>query len=130
MMASGMGYLTHTNKDVNEMNNLSEIRKKIADLKKQELNILQKEKQNAITEVKQYIADFGLSAKDIGLTGVQTKKAVKTATSKKKTKKTVAKIKYQRGTDKWSGGRGPKPKWVKEIISAGQDIEQYRVIGS
>jgi DNA-binding protein H-NS len=113
-----------------KMNNLSEIRKKIADLKKQELTILQKEKQNAITEVKQYIADFGLTARDVGLTGAQTKKAVKTTASKKKTKKTVAKIKYQRGSDKWSGGRGPKPKWVKELVSAGQDIEQYRVAGS
>jgi DNA-binding protein H-NS len=111
------------------MKNLSEIRKKIADLKKQETAILQKEKQNAIAEVKQYIADFGLTIADIGLSGARVKKTTKAKVVKKKTKVAV-KIKYQRGTDKWSGGRGPKPKWVKELISAGQDIEQYRVAGS
>jgi DNA-binding protein H-NS len=114
------------------MSNLSEIRKKIADLKKQEISILQKEKHAAVAAVKQYIADFELTALDIGLSGVRTKRVEKSkgALVQKKPKsktKTMPKIKYQRGTDKWSGGRGPKPKWIKELINAGQDIEQYRV---
>lgn len=27
----------------------------------------------------------------------------------------------------WSGGRGPKPKWVSAILEANGDIEKYRV---
>jgi DNA-binding protein H-NS len=109
------------------MNNLSEIRKKIADLKKQETNILQKERHIAIAKVKQFIADFELTASDIGLSGVRAKETIKSAPVKKKPQiKLIAKVKYQRGTDTWSGGRGPKPKWIKELVEAGQDIELYR----
>lgn len=34
--------------------------------------------------------------------------------------------KYKKGSDVWSG-RGPYPKWIKDLKEKGEDIEQYRV---
>jgi len=37
-------------------------------------------------------------------------------------------VKYSDGNaNTWNGGRGKRPKWVKDIIDAGGDIEKYRV---
>jgi len=29
----------------------------------------------------------------------------------------------------WGGGVGPRPKWIREAINRGEDIERYRVAG-
>ena len=36
------------------------------------------------------------------------------------------KVRFERG-EGWTGGRGPTPKWVKDVKDAGGDIEKYRV---
>ena len=36
-------------------------------------------------------------------------------------------VKYKKGEETWSGGRGPKPKWVKALMDAGENIEKYKV---
>jgi DNA-binding protein H-NS len=110
------------------MNNLSEIRKQIDDLKKIEASILQKEKHIAIATVKKLISDFELTNSDIDLSDVYVKKTAKKIPAEKiPHAKIISKVKYQRGTETWSGGRGPKPKWIKELVEADQDIEQYRI---
>lgn len=35
-------------------------------------------------------------------------------------------IKYRRGDETWSG-LGRRPKWIAELVDAGEDIEQFRV---
>jgi DNA-binding protein H-NS len=41
--------------------------------------------------------------------------------------KSAAVIKYRKDEHNYWVGRGPKPKWVKEVEERGESIEQYRV---
>ncbi|MEX8520642.1 MAG: H-NS family nucleoid-associated regulatory protein [Leptothrix sp. (in: b-proteobacteria)] len=104
------------------MSTLAEIRAQIAALQEQADEILTNERANVIGQIKQQIVDFGISATELGFT-------VLPPTSSRGMPSPSAEkiIKYRRDNDTWSGGRGPKPKWVQEVIASGEDIEQYRV---
>ncbi|QBP75279.1 H-NS histone family protein [Herbaspirillum huttiense] len=82
-----------------------------------------KELESVITGIKQQIAEYGLTAEQLGLAPAR-KKTVKKAAVK------TAVVMYRNGDLTWSGAaRGRKPSWVKEIMDAGGDIEKYRVKG-
>jgi len=107
------------------MPTLAEIRAQIEALQQQEEEIMSQERDTVIAQIKQQIADFRLSAADLGITigapGPGPRAAVWSAPAAEKT------VKYRRGDDTWSGGRGPKPKWIRDLLEHGEDIEQYRV---
>ncbi|MEY4753331.1 MAG: hypothetical protein RJA44_1006 [Pseudomonadota bacterium] len=103
------------------MTTLAELRARIAELRQLEDQLIHQERAVVIQQVRQQIADFNLTAAELGFTllppsasgrGVAAEKAV---------------VRYRRGDETWSGGRGPKPKWVRQIIASGEDIERYRV---
>jgi len=103
---------------------LAEINESIAALQKEAADLIQAEKATIIEDMKKNIADFGITADELGF-GVPAKAASKSKSSAPKTK---APVMYKNDEGKtWSGGRGPKPKWIKEIQDAGGDIEKYRV---
>lgn len=82
-----------------------------------------KELESVIAGIKQQIAEYGLTAEQLGLAPAR-KKTVKKAAAK------IAVVMYRNGDLTWSGAaRGRKPGWVKEIMDAGGDIEKYRVKG-
>jgi len=82
-----------------------------------------KELESVIAGIKQQIAEYGLTAEQLGLAPAR-KKTVKKAAPK------TAVVMYRNGDLTWSGAaRGRKPVWVKEIMDAGGDIEKYRVKG-
>jgi len=82
-----------------------------------------KELESVIAGIKQQIAEYGLTAEQLGLAPAR-KKTVKKAAAK------TAVVMYRNGDLTWSGAaRGRKPSWVKEIMDAGGDIEKYRVKG-
>lgn len=65
-----------------------------------------------LSEVKAIVHQFDFSATDFGLTTV----------GKKAATKTKLEAKYLNPKDSgqtWHGGRGAKPKWVKEYLEAG-----------
>lgn len=92
--------------------------------KQARLEALQKEieedkaaiKKEVIDEIRAKINQMGITAKDLGFK----KDTVVKAPIDEKV------VKYQRGEDAW-GGKGPNPKWIKELKAQGVDIEQYRV---
>jgi len=101
------------------MPSYKEIQDQITKLQAQAEKLRSAEREAAIADVKAKIAEFALTAKEIGLG----------SSGSRRTTKAPAKpaVKYKHGDLTWSGGRGPKPKWVKELINAGKDIEKYRV---
>ena len=105
------------------MQSITEIRKKIQELESQASEIMRRERDEAVAAVKQKISEFQLTLSDLGLKSAGRAKAAPAAA--KSSSKGV--VKYRRGSDQWTGGRGPKPKWVKELLAKGEDIEKYRV---
>lgn len=100
----------------------AELQAQIKKLQEQAEETKAEEISTVVADIKQKIAQYGLTAEQLGLA---------TATRKGKGNKGAAKeatVMYKNGELTWSGAaRGRKPDWVKEILEAGGDIEQYRV---
>jgi DNA-binding protein H-NS len=71
-------------------------------------------------------------AAESGKTAAAKKSAVKRAGKKKvgrknaTAKKPTSTVQYTDGTNKW-GGRGPQPRWLKEILASGKTLDDLRV---
>jgi DNA-binding protein H-NS len=96
----------------------------IAQLRKQAEEMRNHERAGVIEQLRQQIAEYGLTAVDLKLSD----RAPKTAKASQKTKKTPAAAKYQ-GPDgqTWSGGRGRKPGWVTEALAAGKSLSDFEI---
>lgn len=78
------------------------------------------EKAEAIKHIKQKMSEYGLTPSDI---------SGKIRNSKGNTLEgTPPKYRGPEG-QLWAGTKGPKPKWVKEALAAGVDLETYRIPG-
>ncbi len=106
-----------------QMPTLAEVRAQLEALKQQEAELLAKEREPIITQMKENIAAYNITAAELGFTLSMGQKIAKA--TKKTSEEAV--IKYRDGENTWTGGRGRKPKWVTEKIAAGEDIEKYKV---
>lgn len=105
------------------MPTLAEIRAQMEALKQQEAELLAKERDPIIAQMKENISTYNITAAELGFTLSMGQKIAKA--SKKSSGEAV--VMYRDGENTWSGGRGRKPKWVTEKIAAGEDIEKYKV---
>lgn len=85
--------------------------------------VRQKEMNDVIADIRQKMQEYGLTVQDIGGGGgggsVGRKRA---AGGKAKT------VKYRGPNgETWGGGRGRKPKWIQEALSAGKRLEDFAV---
>lgn len=96
------------------MTQLQDIQAQIDALTAQKKEIIAQEKETVIEAIKKEIADFGITAQELGFKG---SKATKTSS--------VA-VKYRRGTDTWTG-RGLKPKWLVGYLETGGKLEDIEV---
>lgn len=79
--------------------------------------IRKEERARAIADIQAKMAEWGLTAEDLG--------AVKRKPAASKSK-APAKYKGPNG-ELWSGGPGRKPEWVKAALAAGQSLDQYLI---
>lgn len=99
----------------------AELKAKAAELMEQAEKIRKAEKQAAIDEIRAKMTEFGLTGKDLGI-AAPTRKSPKSSDASDKV------IRYRNAEgETWSGGPGRKPEWVRNMISNGQDIEQFRI---
>jgi len=94
---------------------LSELKAKIAQLQKEEAEIIKNERIAIIKEIKDKLDAYNITIDELQ------RKAKPTAS------KSAAVIKYRKDEHNYWVGRGPKPKWVKEVEERGESIEQFRV---
>ncbi|WP_422085796.1 MULTISPECIES: H-NS histone family protein [Variovorax] len=95
----------------------------IAQLRKQAEDLRNQERAGVIEELRKKIAEYGLTASDLKLTGraVTAKRSAGAAPAK-----AVAKYRGPTG-ETWSGGRGRKPRWVTEALAAGKSLSDYEI---
>lgn len=94
------------------MTTYQDIVKQIAALQKEADTLRQKETQAAITEIREKIELYGLTAVDLGFKGDGTGRT-----------KPLAKYRDEAGNS-WTG-RGKKPAWLVAHLSAGRQIEEF-----
>ncbi|MEI7706714.1 MAG: H-NS histone family protein [Chlorobium sp.] len=99
------------------MTKLIEIKAQIAELQREVDEVFKNDKQGAIADIisKMYAYNINISELE------KREKATKSYS------KTSIPVKYRKSEYEIWGGRGPKPKWVKEVEEKGENLEVYRV---
>ncbi len=99
------------------MTKLKEIKVRIAELQQEADATFKRDKQAAIADIISKMHAYNISITELLKKG-------KGSTS---SSKTSSPVKYRKSEYEIWGGRGPKPKWVKEVEEKGENLEVYRV---
>ena len=83
-------------------------------VRKQELSAV-------IADIKAKMKEYGITAADLGGSAGAVRKAPKA-----KAEAREAKYRGPNG-ETWAGGLGRKPEWVRALLAAGKNIEDYRI---
>lgn len=97
---------------MNDLNEVQSIDEQIAALQAQKKKLLDAKRTDALKEVLTLVRTFGFTAQELGLVA-----PVKASGASSKAK---AEAKYQNPNnpaETWHGGKGPRPKWVKEYLN-------------
>ncbi|CAN7713214.1 MULTISPECIES: H-NS family nucleoid-associated regulatory protein [unclassified Variovorax] len=100
-----------------------QIQKQIEQLQRQAEALRNSEVKGVIDRIKVAIAHYGLTAAQLGLGTNKTVAQPKKATNA--SGKSGAKFSDANG-NVWSG-RGPRPQWLRDALTAGRSIDEFRV---
>lgn len=93
----------------------------IAQLRKQAEELRTRERSAVIEEVRQKVAEYGLTAADLKL-------SVRGASGKRgpaaSANRAASRYRGPNG-ESWSGGRGRKPRWITEALAAGKSLADF-----
>ena len=114
------------------MSEYQKLQAQIAQLQRKSDELFAVDRQVAISTVLQLVADFRLSAKDLGLSGGgkaagDSSPVGARGTGKRLTVKVPVKYRDTAGNG-WTG-RGIQPKWLRAALAAGQTLESFLVKG-
>jgi len=107
----------------------AQVMKQIKTLTSEAEKLKRKEVQGVIDRMKEAINAYGLTASDLGLQA-RGRAAAKSSTRRKsakagKGKSTQAKFRDESGNT-W-GGRGPRPRWLREALASGKELKDFAV---
>jgi DNA-binding protein H-NS len=94
----------------------------IAQLRKQAEELRNHERAGVVEELRRKVAEYGISAADLKLTGRGPAKRASSAPAAK----AAAKYRGPAG-ETWSGGRGRKPRWVTEALASGKSLSDFEI---
>jgi len=90
-----------------------------------------KEMKGVIARIREAIDHYKLSAADLGFSAAASAAAPKARKARKtaavKPSSVSASVKYRDEAGRVWGGRGPRPKWLREAIAAGRKLEEFSV---
>lgn len=106
------------------------IQRQIEALQRQAEKLKHQEVAGVIERIKVAIDHYGLTAEQLGLGGI----GANPPKAKKGAKSVKAKIAnapaYMDGQGNEWGGRGPRPRWLRDALAAGRSIEEFSVKGA
>lgn len=110
-----------------------QLKKQIEALSQQAEAVRRKEVAGVVARIKEAIEAYELTAEDLGFGKERAKPGRKSAARKRPAgagRRRAAGTTQPRYRDEsgnvW-GGRGPRPKWLREAISAGRKLEEFAV---
>lgn len=106
-----------------------EVQQQIEALQKEAEALKAAEKQGVVDRMKEAIAVYGITAADLGFAGVRGSpaKPAKRGVKVPKAKASAGSAPYADGNGNTWGGRGPRPRWLKEALAAGAKLEDFAV---
>ena len=94
----------------------------------------QKEVDGVIKRIREAISVYGLTAGDLGFRssgGAAAKRRAANGTAKPKTRRAAKKaaraVRFKDETGNTWGGRGPRPRWLRDALAAGKKLEDFAV---
>lgn len=78
---------------------------------------------DVLAELRRQVADYGFAVEEVFGRVTPTRQRRRSVN----TSKARAIVYQDENGNTWSGGKGPRPKWIKALLDAGKDIEKYRV---
>lgn len=108
------------------MPTLEELNAQIEELTRQADEIKAQERGNVIAELREKIALYGITARELRL-DIPSEPYRERRRAGEGKEKPAPKYTDRQGNF-WAGGRGRKPAWVQEIINNGGNIEEYRIV--
>lgn len=119
------------------MSNYAQMIAQIEELKKQAERTRKEEFSSVVKAIKKQIADYNITAEDLGLTGatsqsgrnskVATGKQVRKTRAKRSTAGTKVAPKYRDETGNTWTGRGKQPKWVVAALASGRSLDEMLI---
>jgi len=109
---------------------LAQLKKEIAALSREAEKLQRKEIEGVVARIKEAIEAYGLTAADLGLSGAKrgAKAAGKAPATKRGRKKAAgAQVKFRDEAGNVWGGRGPRPKWLRDALAAGKQLSDFAV---
>lgn len=103
------------------MPSYSELMNQAQALMAQAEQVRKQELASVIAEIKAKMKEYGITAADLGGGAATTRKAPKAKAPARE-----AKYRGPNG-ETWAGGLGRKPEWVRALLAAGKNIEDYRI---
>lgn len=100
-----------------------QIQKQIEQLQRQAEALRSNEVKGVVDRIKVAIAHYGLTAEQLGL-GTSGKIAQPKAALKSSGKSNA---KFDDGNGNLWSGRGPRPRWLRDALTAGRSIDEFRV---
>jgi DNA-binding protein H-NS len=100
----------------------AQLESEIAALQKRAEATHSKEKAEVVGRIKEAIAVYGLTAQDLGLA-----RGAKAAVAAKKPSRVRKNMdaKYRDDAGNTWGGRGPRPKWLRDALGAGKVLQHF-----
>ena len=95
-----------------------QIQKQIEQLQRQADALRESEIKGVVDRIKVAIAHYGLTAIHLGLDSAPKKTAAK--------KSTKASTQFRDGAGNVWSGRGPRPRWLRDALTAGRSIDEFR----
>ncbi len=108
----------------------AQVMKQIKTLTAEAEKLKRKEVQGVIDRIREAINAYGLTASDLGLQG-RGRVAAKAATRRKSSKPGKARgaqqVKFRDEAGNTWGGRGPRPRWLREALASGKELKDFAV---
>ena len=111
-----------------------QLKKQIEALSQQAEAVRRKEVAGVVARIKEAIEAYELTAEDLGFgqargaaNGGRTAARKRTATGGRRRSNVASQPRYRDESGNVWGGRGPRPKWLREAISAGRKLEEFAV---
>ena len=110
----------------------AQIQKQIEALSREAESLKRKEVAGVISRIKEAITAYGLTAADLGLgpAGASAKRGRKPGRKAGATRgraRAAGAVKYRDDNGNVWGGRGPRPKWLRDALSAGKQLSDFAV---
>ena len=101
---------------------LEKLNNQIEELAKKRQAILEAERGKKLEEIKAVIEQYGITASELGF--------IKRRAKAKGPNKAKLPARYRNPRDPsqtWHGGKGAKPKWIREFLAAGGKLEKIEI---